>query len=104
MIDTIDIAIHKTSKSRIQELDVNNIQFGKLYSDHMFVAEYEGGEWKDLRIEPFQDLSISPANATLHYGQSVFEGLKAYKSKNGDIQIFRPEDNCLLYTSPSPRD
>lgn len=103
MIDTIDIAIHKTSKSRIQELDVNNIQFGKLYSDHMFVAEYEGGEWKDLRIEPFQDLSISPANATLHYGQSVFEGLKAYKSKNGDIQIFRPEDNARRMNISSER-
>lgn len=94
MIDTIDIAIHKTTNSRVQELDMDNIQFGKMYSDHMFVADYKDGDWKDLRIEPFGNLSLSPANATLHYGQSIFEGLKAYKNGAGEVQVFRPEANA----------
>lgn len=94
MIDTIDIAIHKTTQSRIQELDMDNIQFGKMYSDHMFVAEYKDGEWQDMRIEPYGNLSISPANAALHYAQSIFEGLKAYKNEAGEVLIFRPEANA----------
>jgi len=86
--------IKKTSQSRINEVDFDNIEFGKVYSDHMFAAEYKNGEWSDFRIEPYADLSISPANATLHYAQSVFEGLKAYKNKEGEIFIFRPEANA----------
>jgi len=60
----------------------------------MFVAEYKAGEWKDFRIEPYGNLSISPANATLHYAQSIFEGLKAYKNDNGEVLIFRPQANA----------
>lgn len=92
--DTLDFQINKTSNSRIQELDMDNIQFGKMYSDHMFVADYEDGEWKNMEIMPYQDLPMSPANAALHYGQSIFEGLKAYKNEAGEVLIFRPEDNA----------
>lgn len=91
---TVVFDVKKTSHSRINEVDFNNIEFGKVYSDHMFAAEYENGEWSDFRIEPYANLSLSPANATLHYAQSVFEGLKAYKNKEGDIFIFRPEANA----------
>ncbi len=94
MIDTLDIKIEKVGQSRLREVDEENIQFGKVYSDHMFIADYKDGEWTDLRIVPYGDLSISPANATLHYGQTIFEGLKAYKSENGEILVFRPEDNA----------
>ena len=73
MIDTAAIEIQKTSQSRISELDENNIPFAKIYSDHMFVADYYDGEWKDLRITPYENISISPANTAIHYGISIFE-------------------------------
>ena len=94
MISTMPFEVRETTNSRLSEVDFDNIPFGKIYSDHMFVAEYEDGEWKDMRIEPFGNLSISPANATLHYAQSVFEGLKAYKHESGEIMVFRPEANA----------
>jgi len=91
---TIAFDVKQVEQSKISQVDFNNIEFGKTYSDHMFVAEFEEGEWKNFRIEPYADLSISPANATLHYAQSVFEGLKAYKTESGDIHVFRPDANA----------
>ncbi|NQZ78406.1 MAG: aminotransferase class IV, partial [Ekhidna sp.] len=94
MIETLDIKITETKSSRLSEIDFDNLAFGKTFSDHMFIADYKDGQWTDLRITPYQDLSISPANATLHYAQSIFEGLKAHKSENGEILIFRPQANA----------
>ena len=94
MIDTQTIRIQQTSQSRIDTLDESNIPFGQLYSDHMFVADYTDGEWKDLRIEPYQNISISPANSALHYGITIFEGLKAYRNPQGEVMIFRPDANA----------
>ncbi|PIB34338.1 branched chain amino acid aminotransferase [Reichenbachiella sp. 5M10] len=91
---TIDFDVKQVAKSKIDTVDFDSIEFGKVYSDHMFVAEYDEGEWKNFRIEPYADLSISPANATLHYAQSVFEGLKAYKNDEGEVVVFRPEANA----------
>ncbi|MEO9483430.1 MAG: branched-chain amino acid aminotransferase [Ekhidna sp.] len=94
MTETLDIQITETQESRLPEIDFDNLAFGKTFSDHMFIADYKNGEWTDLRITPYQNLSVSPANATLHYAQSIFEGLKAHKADNGDIMIFRPEANA----------
>lgn len=94
MTETVQISVEKAAQSRIGELDLENIQFGKIYSDHMFMAEYANGQWNDLRIVPYGNLSISPANTTLHYAQSIFEGLKAYRAGNGDVLVFRPEANA----------
>ncbi len=93
MIDTIDIAVNKVAESSLQQVDFNNIVFGKKYSDHMFVADYEDGQWQDFRIIPYGPLSLSPANVTLHYGQSIFEGMKAYKNDSQEVLLFRPLDN-----------
>ena len=93
MVHTLDIEVNKTNNSRISEMDFQNIEFAKKYSDHMFVADFDGNEWKDYKIVPYQNISLSPANPAIHYGQSIFEGLKAYKSANGEILIFRPERN-----------
>ena len=93
MIETIDIKIGQTSKSRINELDFDNIPFGRVFSDHMFVADFDNGVWKNFEIRPYEFLSLSPANTILHYGQSVFEGMKAYKNLNGEAILFRPLDN-----------
>ena len=93
MVETLDIAFTRTPESKLSEVDFNNIPFGKVYSDHMFIADFDGSSWKDLRIVPYQNLSLSPANVTLHYGQSVFEGMKAHRSPEGDVILFRPYDN-----------
>jgi len=87
---TSSISVQKTTHSRIAETDFNNLEFGKYLSDHMLMAEWFDGRWSEPVIVPFGDLKMSPAMLSLHYGQSVFEGMKAYK-KNGSITIFRPE-------------
>lgn len=84
-------AFERTLKSRINEVDFSNIEFGKHISDHMLVADYLDNKWQTPKIIPFGDIPMSPAMLSLHYGQSVFEGMKAFKNKNGDICIFRPQ-------------
>ena len=93
MIDTLDITIDQTEKSRINEVDFDNIPFGRVFSDHMFVVDYKNSEWSDAQIVPYKPLELSPANSAIHYGQSIFEGMKAYRNDKGDILIFRPLDN-----------
>lgn len=90
--DTSLIKITKTEESKINQVDFDNIPFGKVFSDHMFTMDYENGEWKNFEIKPFQDLVFSPAISSLHYGQSIFEGMKAFR-KNGNIYTFRAKDN-----------
>lgn len=89
-----NIKIERTQHSKIEQVDFRNIQFGKQFSDHMFIADYKNGEWQDLRIVPYGKMEMSPACAALHYGQSIFEGMKAYKGDNGEINLFRPLDNA----------
>lgn len=88
---TTTIATERTAKSRINEIDWNNLEFGKYISDHMLVAAYDKGQWQDMEIKPFGEMAFTPAMLALHYGQSVFEGMKAFKNKDGDICIFRPK-------------
>ncbi|MEB2780616.1 branched-chain amino acid aminotransferase [Algoriphagus sp. C2-6-M1] len=87
------LPITKVENSRLPDTDFSNLVFGRTISDHMFVADFKNGEWTDLRIEPYAPLSLNPANATLHYGQSIFEGLKAYKNDNGKVIVFRADAN-----------
>ncbi len=93
MIDSLNISVKKTSASRIGQLDFANIPFGKIYADHLFTASYIDGGWKTPEIVPYEDLRISPASPALHYGISVFEGLKAYKNDQGEVLVFRPDKN-----------
>lgn len=93
MKTTLSFPIHKTEESKLKQTDFSNLVFGQTISDHMFVADYKNGEWTDLRIEKYQPLSLHPANATLHYGQSIFEGMKAYRTPGGEISIFRAAAN-----------
>ena len=93
MTSTEPIKIEKIAKSRVGEYDVNNVPFGKVFADHMFVAEYKDGKWQQGKIMPYRDVPMSFALSALHYGQAIFEGMKAYKTSNGDINLFRPLDN-----------
>ena len=87
------ITINKTKASRLNDVDFENIQFGIVFSDHMFVADYANGEWQNFEILPFQNLDYNPAFNSLHYGQSVFEGMKAHLDADNNVVLFRPMDN-----------
>ncbi|MBI2729698.1 MAG: branched-chain amino acid aminotransferase [Sphingobacteriales bacterium] len=88
---TQDIIVRKVRKSRISEVDFSKLEFGKYTSDHMLVCDYYDGEWQTPQLVPFANLSLSPTTLALHYGQSVFEGMKAFRMKDGAINIFRTE-------------
>ncbi len=93
MVATEKIAIQQVVKSRLPQVDFSNIPFGKIYTDHMFLADYRDGEWKNLRIVPYGHMLVSPATPALHYGQSIFEGMKAIKDEEGNTLVFRAHDN-----------
>src|SRR5690554_760971 len=97
------IDVEETAKSRINQVDFNNLNFGKIMSDHMLVADYEDGEWQTAKIVPYGDLPMSPASSCIHYGQSIFEGIKAYKLKSGQISIFRPDQNLERFNKSAAR-
>jgi branched-chain amino acid aminotransferase len=93
MVDTQKISIQKVKQSRVREVDFANIPFGKIYTDHMFMADFRNGEWNNFRVMPYGYMPISPATPALHYGQSIFEGMKALKNAAGEALVFRPLDN-----------
>ncbi|HEX7905530.1 MAG TPA: branched-chain amino acid aminotransferase [Chitinophagaceae bacterium] len=86
-----EIKVKKISQSRVEEVDFDNLEFGKYVADHMLVCDYDKGEWQQPAIMPFANLSLSPTTLALHYGQTVFEGMKAFRMKDGHINIFRIE-------------
>src|SRR6267154_2084476 len=93
MVETQKISVQRVGKSKISEVDFNDLPFGKIFADHMFLADYKEGEWKNLRVLPYGYLPMSPASPTIHYGQSIFEGLKAFPWSGGEVQVFRPLAN-----------
>ncbi len=103
MIDTLQIKITKNSNSRLAETEFKDIPFGKIFTDHMFVADFEDGEWKNFEILPYGPIPISPAISALHYGQAIFEGMKAYRLPNGDISVFRADKNFERFNISADR-
>ncbi len=87
------IIIEKTSNSKLENLDFDNIPFGRVFSDHMFIMDYKDNHWTEPKIIPFEGFKMHPASSVLHYGQSIFEGMKAYKNEQGEVFLFRPEQN-----------
>ena len=88
------IEITKVEKTRINDVDFDNLSFGKIFSDHMLICTYKNGAWNAPKIVPYQSLTLDPSTKIFHYGQAIFEGLKAYKDANNDVFLFRPEENC----------
>ncbi len=103
MVAALDINIQKVETSRLQSLSLANLPFGKYFTDHMLEADYEDGEWKNVEIKPYQPLLLDPSLAALHYGQAIFEGIKAYKDKEGNAYIFRPLDNFKRFNISAAR-
>lgn len=100
---TSNISVERVKESRIKEVDFNTLEFGNHLSDHMFVADYNKGRWDAPRVVPFADISVSPAMLSLHYGQSVFEGMKAFRTQSGDINIFRPQKHLARFNKSLDR-
>jgi len=102
-METMDIPVTRVKRSRLSEMDFNNLPFGKYFTDHMLEADYVDGEWKKVAIRPYQAISFEPSLMALHYGQSIFEGIKAYRLGNGDAVIFRPYDNLKRFNISADR-
>lgn len=101
---SMNIKISLTTQSRLSEVDFNNIPFGRVFSDHIFVVDYADGRWQTPEIKPFEAMALSPACSALHYGQSIFEGMKAnLDAQTGDVLLFRPEKNAARLNSSAIR-
>jgi branched-chain amino acid aminotransferase len=97
------IEIKKASSSRINEVDFENLTFGNVFTDHMLVCNYVDGKWQNPVIEPYGAITISPAARVFHYGQAIFEGMKAYRDENDETWLFRPEENYERFNKSSVR-
>ena len=85
--------ITKTQNSRLANTNFNKLEFGRTFSDHMLMCKFLDGQWQEAEIIPYQPLSFAPGTHVFHYGQAVFEGMKAFKNKDGETLLFRPEAN-----------
>jgi len=102
-INNQNITITKSTASRINDVDFNNLSFGEIFTDHMFECDYVDGEWKNAQIKPYGNISLDPSAKVFHYGQAVFEGMKAYKSLDNSVWLFRPEENFNRINKSSER-
>jgi branched-chain amino acid aminotransferase len=95
--------VHKAAQSKIQSVDWDNLPFGKIFTDHMFVMEYANGAWQQGEILPFGPIDMHPAMSAIHYGQSIFEGMKAYRNQANEVVLFRPELNAQRFAESAAR-
>ncbi len=98
-----NIEIKRIEKSKIDSVDFDNLPFGSVYSDHMFVCDYKDGKWQNPSIVPYAPISLDPSAKIFHYGQSIFEGMKAYKDEDDNTMLFRPLDNCKRLNKSAER-
>ncbi len=103
MTEALDIVITKAETSKLNVMDFDHLPFGRYFTDHMLEADYENGEWKNVEIKPYQPLLMEPSLSALHYGQAIFEGIKAYKDIFGNALIFRPYDNFKRFNISAAR-
>ena len=97
------VTVENIVNSKINKVDFTNLKFGHVFTDYMFECDYIDKSWVNPTIKPFGNLSISPASKVFHYGQAVFEGMKAYKDNQGKIWLFRPEENFKRINKSSKR-
>ncbi len=90
---TTKIKVSKAKKSKIKDVDFENFSFGSVFTDHMFECDYVNGKWENPRIRPYEKISIEPSASVFHYGQAIFEGMKAFKDDNNNVFLFRPNEN-----------
>ena len=97
------IKITKTKNSKLQTTDFENLGFGKVFSDHTLICDYKNGSWGEPEIVPFQPMSLMPSAKIFHYGQSIFEGMKAYKDNASNTWLFRPVENFIRLNKSAKR-
>ena len=101
---TMDIRLELTKTPKAKPTDETKLGFGHIFTDHMFAMNYDTGlGWHDARIVPYGEISLSPAAMCLHYGQEIFEGLKAYRRSDGGVQLFRPDENYKRLNNSAKR-
>lgn len=103
MESTSTLRITKRDTSKIADVDFNNLAFGSVFTDHMFSIEHVNGQWQQPEIIPYGPISMDPGAKVFHYGQAVFEGMKAFKDEQGGTFLFRPEDNWARINKSSAR-
>ena len=103
MIASADFNITRIERSKLQSMSLDDLPFGKYFTDHMLEADFDGREWKGVNIKPYQPFLVSPSLAAIHYGQAIFEGIKAYKNPQGEASLFRPYDNLKRFNLSAER-
>lgn len=103
MIAAVNFNITKIERSKLNDINLENIPFGKYMTDYMLEVDYENGKWQTPEIKPYQPMLMAPSLAAIHYGQSIFEGVKAYKNAEGEPYIFRPLDNFKRFNKSAER-
>lgn len=97
------IKIKKVKKSKLDETTLNGRKFGSTFTDHMFICKYKNGKWQTPKIKPYKALKLVPSTRVFHYGQAVFEGMKAYKDNEDQIWLFRPDENQIRINASAKR-
>ena len=103
MIAAPGVHITRVERSKLMDINLENLAFGKYFTDHMLEVDYENGKWGIPEIKPYQPMLMEPYMAALHYGQAIFEGIKAYKNAEGEAFIFRPQDNFRRFNISAER-
>ncbi|WNM18000.1 branched-chain amino acid aminotransferase [Flavobacterium capsici] len=102
-INTHEIDIVKAKTSKIDSVDFENLTFGNVFTDHMLVCDYKDGAWEKPIIKPYEHFMIDPSAKVFHYGQAIFEGMKAYKDENDEVWLFRPDQNMERFNKSAVR-
>lgn len=103
MTTTHEIVFDTVKESKIKNIDFDNLVFGKIFTDHMLECTWSNGTWSSVHIKPYGPILVEPSCKTFHYGQGIFEGMKAFKDENGAIALFRPEDNWIRLNESAKR-
>ncbi|WP_124980562.1 branched-chain amino acid aminotransferase [Nonlabens xiamenensis] len=103
MTNTHEIVIEKVKTSKINSINFDQLTFGKTFTDHMLECTWRDGGWQEVQIKPYGPIQVEPSCKVFHYGQAIFEGMKAFKDASGDVFLFRPEDNWLRFNASAKR-
>lgn len=101
--NTLEIDIIKASASKIDSIDFENLAFGNVFTDHMLICDFKEGAWQKPIIKPYEPFLIDPSAKVFHYGQAIFEGMKAYKDVNEEVWLFRPDENFHRFNKSAVR-
>jgi len=103
LVPTNEIEVLQVATSKITEVDFENLSFGNVFTDHMLICDYKDGQWQKPVIKAYEPFLIDPSAKVFHYGQAIFEGMKAYKDSNDEVWLFRPDENYIRFNKSAVR-